>query len=56
MEKRCEHGVPLGKDNPNLPCSRCDRDEASPEGDDPALVAPTDDEDRDAVVTLRRPR
>jgi hypothetical protein len=23
MDERCEHGVPLGVDNPNLPCSRC---------------------------------
>ena len=24
IDERCEHGVPLGKDNPNLPCSRCE--------------------------------
>jgi hypothetical protein len=30
MDERCEHGVPLGKDNPNLPCSRCQKGTARP--------------------------
>jgi hypothetical protein len=56
MDTRCEHGVPLGKDNPNLPCSRCELDGASPEDDDAGTVDPTDTADRDAVVTLRSGR
>jgi hypothetical protein len=37
MDERCEHGVPNGKDNPNLPCSRCEREAATGEDASPTL-------------------
>jgi hypothetical protein len=37
MDERCEHGVPSGKDNPNLPCSRCEREATPVEDASPTL-------------------
>ena len=37
MDERCEHGVPLGTNNPNLPCSRCKPAAPEPTGAPPKL-------------------
>jgi hypothetical protein len=60
MDERCAHGVPLGKDNPNLPCSRCQRDEPLPADDDvtpvrlAAVTAARDDPPASSITTSVR--